>query len=408
MKQKYTALMLAPRYVSQFQCVGPDCPDTCCQGWSITVDKDTFEHYRGVSHPEVKPWLEANLLPLDLNSEEQYGKFKRAPDNDQCGMLTEQRLCRIQQHLGEEALSDTCYIYPRTIYKSGDKFAQCLTLSCPEAARLALTQDAAFEFSISEFTSRQDTTRELVPSLHGFDASAMEETRIFCIQLFQTDALSNTERLIMLGWLCHQLDALVASNTQTQALDLLQQLTRMVESGDLGASAEQLGNHPKLAAEVFSLLFGSPLGKGASQRQREVVGWVCSGLGFVPDAPPPRPSSINENYLRGLSLLNTQASQLEQTLSRYLLNELLLELFPWSRTSMMAHYRRLLTRFGVLRLMLAAVANAKNSALDTDDMVQVIQVFARLYQHNQKFSKQAEDLLNGANWVELDRLYALL
>lgn len=408
MKKKYTALMLAPRYVSQFQCVGGDCPDTCCQGWTITVDKETFGYYREVTHPELKPWLDTNLVVLNQNSEEQYGKFKLTASDTVCGLHSSQGLCRAQQYLGEDALSDTCYIYPRTVYKSGDRFAQCLTLSCPEAARLALTQDDAFEFAVTEFTSRQDTTRELLPSLHGFDAVAMEETRVFCIQLFQTDALSNTERLVMLGWLCHQLDALAASNTQAQALDLLQQLTRMVESGNLGGSTAQLSSRPKLAAEVFSLLFGSPLGKGASQRQREVVGWVCSGLGFASDAPPPQPSTITENYLRGLALLNTQAAQLEQTLGRYLLNELLLELFPWSRASMMAHYRRLLTRYGVLRLMLAAVANAKNAPLDQSTVVQVVQVFARLYQHNSTFSKKAEDLLNGANWVELDRLYALL
>jgi lysine-N-methylase len=407
-KKKFTALMLAPRYVSQFQCAGGDCPDTCCQGWTITVDKETFGLYRSVIHPELKPWLDTNLVLFDQNSEENYGKFKRPPDNDQCGMLSEQRLCRIQQHLGEDALSDTCYIYPRTVYKSGDQFAQCLTLSCPEAARLALTQDDAFEFAVTEFTSRQDTTRELIRSLHGFDAVAMEETRVFCIQLFQTEALSNTERLVMLGWLCHQLDALAASNSQAQALDLLQQLTHMVESGNLRTSAAQLTSQPRLAAEVFSLLFGSPLGKGASERQREVVSWVCHGLGFVPGNAAPQPATIAENYLRGLSLLNSQAAQLEQMLERYLLNELLLELFPWSRTTMMAHYRRLLTRYGVLRLMLAAVANAKSAPLDMDTIVQVIQVFSRQYQHNKTFSTRAEDLLNSANWTQLDRLYALL
>lgn len=408
MKKKYTALMLAPRYVSQFQCVGGDCPDTCCRGWTITVDKETFGFYRGVTHPELKPWLDTNLVVLDQDSEEHYGKFKLTAADTVCGLHSSQGLCGAQQHLGEDALSDTCYIYPRTVHKSGDRFAQCLTLSCPEAARLALTQDDAFEFAVTEFTSRQDTTRELRPSLHGFDAIAMEETRVFCIQLFQTDALSNTERLVMLGWLCHQLDALAANNTQAQALDLLQQLTQMVASGNLRASTTQLTSQPKLAVEVFSLLFGSPLGKGASKQQRDVVAWVCSGLGFETNGAAPQQTTIAENYLRGLSLLNTHAAQLEQVLRRYLLNELLLELFPWSRTSMMAHYRRLLTRYGVLRLMLAAVANAKNSPLDQETLVQVVQVFSRLYQHNKTFAARAEDLLTGADWAQLDRLYALL
>ena len=406
MKQKFTAPMLAPKYVTQFRCSGGDCPDTCCMGWTISIDKDTFRDYRRVTHPTLKPLIKTHLVQLDKDSIGNHGKINLNPSSSHCGLHTAQGLCGIQQNLDEDALSDTCYTYPRTVFKVGDRFEQCLTLSCPEAARLALTLDDGFEFVTSEFTSRHATTSELA-SLHGFDMFAMDEIRVLCIQLFQTAELTNTDRLMLMGWLCSQLDELIAANSQANAIDLVNQLRELVESGGLRIAVAQLTSNPTLAANVFSILFGNPAGKGSSANQLEVVRWVTAGLGFDANGVAEQ-SALEENYLRGLIHLKTTTELIDQTFSRYLLNELLREVFPWGRSSPMGLYRRLLTRFGILRLMLAAVAAAKNAPLDQDTVVQVTQVFCRLYQHNEQFATQADHLLTSADWDTVERLYTLL
>lgn len=375
-------------------------------GWTISVDKDTFHDYRRVTHPTLKPLIKIHLVQLDKNSIANHGKINLASASSHCGLQTDQGLCGIQQTLGEDALSDTCYIYPRTIVKVADRFEQSLTLSCPEAARLALTQEDAFEFVTSEFTSRQATTSELL-SVQGFDTFARDEIRILCIQLFQTGDLTNADRLMLMGWLCSQLDELMAQNMQDKAMDVVAQLRELVESGSLQTAVAQLVSHPTLSANVFSILFGSPAGKGSSPRQLEVIRWVSAGLGL--DASEGADQSVLEgNYLRGLAHLKTNGAITDQALARYLLNELLREVFPWRGSSPMGHYRRLLTRFGILRLMLAAVAAAKDSPLDQDTVVHVIQVFCRLYQHNDQFSKQADHLLTGSDWDTVEHLFLLL
>ena len=398
--------MLTPKYVTQFRCTGGACPDTCCMGWTISVDKDTFHDYRRVTHPTLKPLIKTHLVQLDRDSTANHGKFSLVASNAHCGMHTADGMCSVQQSLGEDALSDTCYIYPRSVHKVGARFEQCLTLSCPEAARLALTQHDAFEFVTAEFTSRQDTTSELA-SVHGFEAFVMDEVRVLCIQLFQTTELTNTDRLMLLGWLCSQLDELIATGAQNSAIEVVNQLREMIESGGLRATVAQLVSHPQLAANVFSILFGSPAGKGSSGNQKAVVGWVTEGLGFDANGVAEQ-SMLEENYQRGLGHLKCNAELLEGILSRYLLNDLLREVFPWGRSSPMGHYRRLLTRFGILRLMLAAVAAAKNAPLDEDTIVQITQVFCRLYQHNDQFATQADHLLTSADWGSLERLYTLL
>jgi lysine-N-methylase len=59
-----------------------------------------------------------------------------------CPMWREDGLCRIQAQLGEEALCHTCSQFPRLRHDYGDFAELGLELSCPEAARLILTQRA--------------------------------------------------------------------------------------------------------------------------------------------------------------------------------------------------------------------------------------------------------------------------
>lgn len=311
----------------------------------------------------------------------------------------------VQQHLGEDALSDTCYIYPRSIVKFGDRLQQSLTLSCPEAARLALTQADAFEFVTSEFTTRLATTTVIEGAVWGFSMEALDEVHVFMIQLFQTPALSNTERLAAIGWLCQQLDALVTTQEQTKVDALMAEMRDLVESGRLQSIVGQLNQQQDASATVFSILFGTKSPTGRSTTQTEVLKQVQMGLGITADIDWNR---ISENYARGTQLLREYSGVYDRLMSHYLLNDLVRETFPWTQATALEHYRRLLTRYGILRLMLAGVAAAQGQAPDEAAIVHTIYIFCRLYQHNQAFAAHAESLMAQSDWTRLDQLYALL
>lgn len=396
--------MLVPRYVTEFQCLGGECPDTCCSTWSINVDKDTFQRYRREVHPALKPLLKQYLVQEDKKSYAKHGKLKLRPSDSHCGLHSSDGLCPIQQTLGEDALSDTCYIFPRYVVQFGDRFEQSLTLSCPEAARLALTQDNAFEFVTADFTTRLATT-PVVAAVRGFSIDAMDEVRVFLVQLFQTPSLSNTERLVTVGWLCQQLDAMVDNNTQADIEVLLEEMRAMIESGSIHTTVSQLNKQQATSVTLFSILFGVKSPSEARGNQRDVLDRVRSGLGITGDLSLVK---ISDNYVRGSHLLAGDGGVSEKLVSRYLLNDLIRETFPWTQTSAMAHYRRLLTRYGILRLMLAGMAAEQGGSLDESTIVRTVQVFCRIYQHNIVFSKQAEELLAKSEWTQLERLYALL
>jgi lysine-N-methylase len=40
--------MTMPRYVQSFECIVPACPDTCCSGWSVPIDHETYRDWQTI------------------------------------------------------------------------------------------------------------------------------------------------------------------------------------------------------------------------------------------------------------------------------------------------------------------------------------------------------------------------
>ena len=400
--------MMIPKYVSEFRCLGSECPDSCCANWTLSIDKGTFAHYRRVVHPAIKPLMK-NYLVRDQNnisSFHLYGQLKLRESDDHCPMHSDDKLCSIQQNLGEGSLSDTCFMYPRTVTKFGDRIEQSLTLSCPEAARLALTGDDSFEFVTAHLPVRITSIANL-RAKSGFSMEAIDAIRTFAIQLFQTPELTNVDCLVALGWLCHQLDGASSRGEHSETSSLLSEMTELVETGGLSPLVRQLDAQPSIGVTVFYMLFKNQREVKRPPQQQEIVEWVLQGLGLNTKANADL-LVVETCYQRGMEFLQMDPIGHEKVLRRYLLNDLIRETFPWGQPSAMLSYRRLLTRFGILRLMLCGIAADKGQPLDQETYVRTVQTFCRMYQHNEVFAKAAELCLQDLEWHSLERLYALL
>ena len=40
-----------PDYFKQFKCIASECEDTCCAGWEIVIDDETYDMYKSVEGP---------------------------------------------------------------------------------------------------------------------------------------------------------------------------------------------------------------------------------------------------------------------------------------------------------------------------------------------------------------------
>lgn len=119
-----------PAYYDRFRCLASQCPDSCCQEWSVQVDEDALALYRSLPGP-LGERIRSVLTQED-------GDTVFAVENGRCPMWRDDGLCRIQAELGEQALCRVCREFPRIRHDFGDFAELQLELSCPEAARLIL------------------------------------------------------------------------------------------------------------------------------------------------------------------------------------------------------------------------------------------------------------------------------
>ena len=153
--QNVTVNVTVPDYYEKFSCIGPQCEDTCCSGWVVPIDEETYHAYERNRHPMLQPLFELALIPntsvAPLNPAH-YGVLKMKADQS-CYFQQEDKLCRIHALLGESALSDTCRIYPRYFNQFGAQREHSLGISCPEAARLILLNPDPMQFESSQATT---------------------------------------------------------------------------------------------------------------------------------------------------------------------------------------------------------------------------------------------------------------
>lgn len=115
---------------ASFHCIAGACPDTCCAGWEVDLDEDILHRYR------MLPGTLGDEIRSAICQEDEYTFFRLK--KGQCPFLNKEKLCRLILEQGEDALSVTCREHPRFWEEYGNTRETCLSISCPEAARLLL------------------------------------------------------------------------------------------------------------------------------------------------------------------------------------------------------------------------------------------------------------------------------
>ena len=152
-----------PNYYKEFSCIAGSCPDTCCAGWQIVIDNKTlkkYQHFKGPFH---------NRLHNDIDWKEHV--FRQY--NRRCAFLNEENLCDIYTEAGPKMLCDTCRNYPRHIEEFEGLREISLSLSCPEAARILLSQKE----KVHSRMNTSDTSKDLFKNMWKTIVPEMEVLR---------------------------------------------------------------------------------------------------------------------------------------------------------------------------------------------------------------------------------------
>jgi len=120
---------------SDFVCIADKCKHSCCLGWEIDVDDETYELYKEVPG-EFGDRLRENIADEGDCRHFILGKGERCP------FLNDNNLCDIILNLGEDYLCDICSEHPRFYVEKDGDYECGVGMCCEEAARMIITNES--------------------------------------------------------------------------------------------------------------------------------------------------------------------------------------------------------------------------------------------------------------------------
>ena len=425
-----------PIYADKFRCIGSDCEDTCCHGWSVPIDEPTWDKYRRLPESPLSVLINASVVRKPEAAEavspapgkgEPIFAVIRMDGANQCPMLSQDRLCRIQSELGEDLLSHACATFPRYIHRAGDLTEKSLTLSCPEAARLVLLDPNLLTdgFSIPDSSSIPDRSStpdsvSATASRHGDPAPQLPSAssdpptkepaptlpenfwpiRTVVLNLLRNRLYPLWQRLFLIGVLCRRLDAISSGELNLAVPAFLNDFEASLASGALRPAMETLPLDRGAQLDLVLRLAGMMLHhSNVTPRFVACIKAFTAGIGNGPGATF---ESLTAQYI--LAHDSCYAPFLQShphIMENFLANTLLRCQFPFGREGMksgvqpaMGHEFALLTaQFALMRGLLIGVAGHHGAAFSESHVVHTVQAASKHFEHHPEFLSMVHALL---------------
>lgn len=398
-----TRALLVPAYMEQFTCIGSQCEDTCCAGWQVAIDKATYKKYNKV-RSDLKPALDKHVKRnRSSKGDGDYAKIELA-SGFSCPMLNEEKLCSIQLKLGETYLSNICSTYPRVTNVVNGIFEKSATMSCPEAARLALLNPNGIEFNeIEESVEERNAINKRLNTVsdqpHQQIAQYFWELRIFSIQVLQNRSYTLAERLIILGLFYQKAESYIASSQITQIPDLIATYTGLIQGNGVSDIINEIPSLSIIQMELLKSLVDARVIQGVrSQRYIDCFGEFLNGIQYTKESVVEEISSRYQaaynNYYHPFMKNN------EYVLENYLVNYVYIHLFPLgSGKDVFEEYMMMIIHYAMIKMHLIGMAGYHKDNFSLDHVIKLIQSFAKTVEHNPSYLRGVRELLdrNGFN-----------
>ena len=123
-----------PDYYDDFSCLADACPDTCCQGWIIEIDPETYNKWKDVIPSEY-----IRNTPL------RHGDVRHEicmTDKMTCPLLTENGLCSVVMAHGHAMTARICQDYPRNFNEVDGMMQKHVSVRCSAVLDLLWKKDS--------------------------------------------------------------------------------------------------------------------------------------------------------------------------------------------------------------------------------------------------------------------------
>lgn len=370
--------ILMPTYYKQFSCIGTACEDTCCNGWTVTVDKATYKKYKNVKAPNLRFLLEKKIKrnkknPTDLN----YAKLE-LDENQNCVFLTEEKLCSIHGQLGEKFLCNTCSVYPRSVNRFDSIIEVSLETSCPEALRLMILErdginfELTNEFKISSYINRK---------VDSASNPLFWEFRSGIIRILQNRSQTIEIRLSVLGLLFKKAEEM-KNNNMDELLQIISAYESNLSDDHFINSLNNLSSNKEFQIMLLKAIIEIRVNGGSSSsRYLDCVEQMIDGLGMNKGAEF---EHVMSRYDENLLIYNDYMMKNEHILENFLVNFVFKNQAPYNQSTYFESYILLVLNFAMIKLHLVGLVG-HFGYLNEEIVSKLIQSFSKEIDHNPSF-----------------------
>ncbi|HEY4432425.1 MAG TPA: flagellin lysine-N-methylase [Paenibacillus sp.] len=406
-------IVLVPAYLEKFSCIGSNCEDTCCVGWRVDIDQKTYKKYKNVSDREMKPLLNKHIKRSRSNASEiNYAKIVM-DSNSACPLLNEDKLCSIQKTLGEDYLSNVCSTYPRTTNQVNETLEESATLSCPEAARLALLNPDGIQFNeIEESIHVRKSIDKLLNTKQNKGKNRINEyfwdLRIFTIQVLQNRGYSIAHRLIILGMFYQKIQGYLSEGNLNEITHQIASYNSLLEDGSFREALAGIPTSTTIQMQLLKTLADIRLSRGVrSSRYLECFNELLDGIQYTKDSTV---EEITERYQLAYNKYYAPfMTPNEYILENYLVNYVYKNLFPSSsHTDIFDSYILLVVHYSLIKLHLIGMAGYHKENFEVDHVIKLIQSFAKTVEHHSLYLGGVIELLKKNNYSSMAYMAILI
>jgi lysine-N-methylase len=415
---------IALRYMTEFRCIGPDCEDTCCTGWSVDVDESHYKKIKKAvsSDASMRELFDRafKLREPATRSRQNYALMVLGERFD-CPFLDGDRMCGIHKRFGERLLPDVCAIYPRAIGVVGRRAELTGELSCPEVARRALLcEDATDLLEVSPSVMGRGTPRQSLDPERGSPYERhLDDVRGAFYELMTLGQYPLASRLFFASCFAERVHEFFHASAQSVDEQRLQfELGCLGRTDILDEMHGQFRGHPvdgALPMSVIAKVLSRQLELDCHPPFRELVrkalaGYLGEGVRAASDDSlrmTVSPEALWAAYLARREVLTARVGErIELYFQNYCKNF-------WMRSwyvhapDLIAHVRQLLLRVASLRFLLFSQPETMAAAELADPAerqraldriaVAVVHAFSRTQEHSTQFlyimAKSLEELL---------------
>ena len=395
--------ILQPLYVKKFQCVGSTCDASCCIGWGVPIDQETYEYYRNCEDEQLRPQFDHKVTCNSTNANPANYAQMVLNEDGSCPFIDAESLCAIQRKMGENYLSVTCTTYPRITNTINGTAERSLTMSCPEAARKALLNTAGMQFEKIEEAMTVRCNSVLALNTEDGNMTAKRyfwELRMLIIALLQYRAYPLWKRLVILGLFCNKLSELDAAGEVDEIPTLIGMYQNRLDQNIFGSGLDAIPKQLTIQMVLMKELADerTKMQDFNSQRLAECFTEFEQGIQYTAEAMKEeiavRYAEAHDKYYQPFM------QQHEYILENYLVNFVFKNLFPINGEKVIFdNYVLLIIHYSMIKMLLIGIAGYHKENFGTKQVIKLIQSFAKGIEHSGEYLKHLQELFkkNGMN-----------